>query len=295
MEAAQNKPTFDIKNAINNKLDFPLVETMERLLIAGADPNVKIKGKTIPHIILRRFFNGDMARENISNLFACFELFVQHQRFDVNSFDVDGNAIIHTAAKIKDSQFLRLLMTRCQHILVDLPYKNDDGRAGTTALHIACQELYAENVRVLLEDGRANPNIRDKLYKTPMQTVVEINTLHEDDIFPVKCEIMKLLLDHGGDANSTDFMGHTLLHFCQNIHVCKLLLSSGADPIFQGQCIYMTAIKYADVMSRCEIRDLMVKWVNSQRFRAIYQLLQKKHLPMGTLKLIHDQSLPSLY
>ena len=158
-------------------------------------------------------------------------------------------------------------------------------------MHFACCFGKVEQARLLLEDvRRVDVEARDSRGRTPLfaPIVFYYGSAREN------YDIVAMLISRGCDVMATDIFDCNVLHYCKDPNICRLLLDNGADPLHVDEDGH-TPIQDAHAEGLYEVRDLMVKHVNFPRFRAIYQLLKKKDLPMNTLKAIHSQSHPPLY
>ena len=99
---------------------------------------------------------------------------------------------------------------------------------GKTALHWACDNLYLETIRLLLNRG-ANLEAKDGDGSTPLMIIaVQSESPDEDE----KEIIVKFLLDSGAEANVAENDGNTALHWaCYHKHLgmVQLLLHHGAN------------------------------------------------------------------
>jgi ankyrin repeat protein len=141
---------------------------------------------------------------------------------------------------------------------------------GNTAIHYAAMSRYREDinlVKMLLERG-ANPNIRNWFWQSPLHTAILENFKPPRSLDRLKClldngayvevrdrfghkpihdacnhlypdpKLVKLLIDHGADVNTTTRDKESALHFsCDfrihrenpNVEVVELLLKHGAN------------------------------------------------------------------
>ena len=99
----------------------------------------------------------------------------------------------------RDEMFWRLGHEKSEQLLEDLrkvENVNFQDEEGTSYLHVACINHYAEAVKVLLEMG-ADPNISDNMGFTPISDVI-------GRAFDNNAEILELLLSYGLDINKQE-------------------------------------------------------------------------------------------
>jgi ankyrin repeat protein len=275
---------------------LPPLEKLREFLAAGADPNIIIHdrhdedgGDSFPQIILNSVKSGWYQRGFMGNMLTAFELFVSNPMFDVNALNSSRKAVIHIACELDNPDFLRVIL-RSERVDVNLqsPSSIFDGY---TALHFACCFGKVEQARLLLEDvRRVDVEARESRGRTPLFAPIVFYYGSDRDNY----DIVAMLISRGCDVMATDIFDCNILHYCRDPNICRLLLDNGADPLHADNN-GRTPIENAHMRKLFGVRDLMVKYANFPRFRAIYQLLKKKDLPMNTLKAIHSQSHPPLY
>jgi ankyrin repeat protein len=125
------------------------------------------------------------------------------------------NTVLHFAAR----KGLKDLVVFFLNNKVNVNAKNGDGK---TALHlvIECNESYKNKIcRLLLSNG-AKPNNRDSEGRT--ETMTSLN--HGD------FELLKMLVESGGDVKTRDNLKMSMLHIItQDIRKFEYLVSKGAD------------------------------------------------------------------
>ena len=275
---------------------LPPLEKLREFLAAGADPNIIIRGRhdedggdSFPQIILNSVKSGWYQRGFMGNMLTACELFISNPMFDVNALNSSRKAVIHIACELSNPDFLRAIL-RSERVNVNLQSPSSIFE-GYTALHFACCFGKVEQVRLLLEDvRRVDVEARDSRGRTPLFAPIVFYYGSERENY----DIVAMLISRGCDVMATDIFDCNVLHYCKDPNICRLLLDNGADPLHVDEDGH-TPIQDAHAEGLYEVRDLMVKHVNFPRFRAIYQLLKKKDLPMNTLKAIHSQSHPALY
>jgi ankyrin repeat protein len=134
--------------------------------------------------------------------------------------------ILYDAARGNNIPLLQDLLNAgvSANMIVDTPWD-----CPQPPLFIAIQYSYIEMVKILLEYG-ANPNtLCSIVHKTKINTIHLLGRTHllgaiEDGGIPVeeRIEILRLLVMYGGDINSKDDYGDTLLHYLIYRNTCKL-------------------------------------------------------------------------
>jgi len=122
---------------------------------------------------------------------------------------------------------------------------------GTTALHWAVYRKDLELVQMLLAEG-ANPNIRNDYGATPMSVASE-HGIHS---------IMQALLDAGGDAESPNSEGQTLLMAVArtgNTDTASLLLGKGANVNAKENWGGQTALMWASSQQQPAMVKLLIE------------------------------------
>ncbi|KAM0924753.1 hypothetical protein ACQ4PT_004686 [Festuca glaucescens] len=110
---------------------------------------------------------------------------------------------------------------------------------GNTAFHLAASRGCLESCRFLVEESGIDVNAVSKTGATPM-----FFAAREGNV-----QVMRYLLDHGGDPAMPDEMGSTLLHLAAlqgDCEVVRLLLSKGVpvDPVDHwGAPLHIAAFK----------------------------------------------------
>lgn len=104
--------------------------------------------------------------------------------------------------------------------------KPKDKETGDTRLHL--EVLYGQvfGVRELLEDNKANPNVKNVRKQTPLILAAKVKQGKKN-----AHDIAQLLVDHGAKVDETDDKARTALHYAcmrQTRRMVELLLSKGA-------------------------------------------------------------------
>jgi ankyrin repeat protein len=106
----------------------------------------------------------------------------------------------------------------------DAPVEAVESLDKQTALIFAAKNGYVDCVRVLVEEGKSNPEKGDRFLRTPLHYAC-ING---------HIEVVKYLLSHGVNANAADSSNNTPIHFAAAfgyIKILHLLVEYGsADP-----------------------------------------------------------------
>ncbi|CAF1214985.1 unnamed protein product [Rotaria magnacalcarata] len=117
-----------------------------------------------------------------------------------------------TITSISNSRKLKSIRTK--EFLVQFP--------ANVVLLEATARQDVEEVRSLLKSGKYNPNTANEDGLTPMHQC----SIDNSD------QILRLLIEHGGDVNAKDRDLWTPLHAaatCGHIHICKILIENGAE------------------------------------------------------------------
>ena len=110
------------------------------------------------------------------------------------------------------------------------------GSNGWTALHYAVENMIAESVRWLVENG-ADPNYPDPSGWTPLHLAIDVeaDTARQEYVvtgtFPPAAKLIKLLLRHGANPNARTNKGKTPLMLAQsqgNTEAVQVLKRHGA-------------------------------------------------------------------
>jgi ankyrin repeat protein len=238
------------------------LEEIETLLHDGADPNVlrRYSNDTIPFYILNKVLWNQLHNkiDNDSHWIELLNLFIKHPSFREDIFDTKGYAIIHIAAKLKDPEFLQVILGRQN---IDKMLQTAD-RAQNTALHIACREYQVDNVRLLF----VNPDVANTFGQCPLHLALHTGELRDHNANAV--HIVDILLRRGANPNFRDKRGMSPLHYCENEEDCKNLLAHGAEPLLVNVNGH-NAIQHANSRGHIGVMNLMIMWVDKTRMRTI--------------------------
>src|SRR5438876_3347824 len=131
-----------------------------------------------------------------------------------NAIDAEGTPAVMAATLFANAGMVELLL---QHGADP----NRAGASGTTALMWAVPDL--EKVRALLAHG-ANVNARSETERTPLLVAAS---------YPGTVNVLRLLLDRGGDLRAQDRGGATALSLAvrsADVEVVRFLVERGLDP-----------------------------------------------------------------
>jgi ankyrin repeat protein len=109
---------------------------------------------------------------------------------------MDGNGALHTAAMVKDAQYLRLLLQQAPQLNMR------NLVTGATPLAAAVLAGREEQVRILLNAG-ADSTLSDRVGDTPLHLAAKINAP----------ELALLLLQTGADAKALNQQGRTFQYY----------------------------------------------------------------------------------
>jgi len=149
-----------------------------------------------------------------TGLVKMVKLLLSSGRVDVNKVDRYGRQALHHACENGHDSIVELLLP-----VIDNHDARDD--KGTTPFQYAIKKKHAVVVKMLLESGKIDANIKDNFGRTPLLLAAEGG----------EEAIVKLLLEHGKiDANLKDDLRWTPLLLAaaeKHIAVVKLLEESG--------------------------------------------------------------------
>jgi uncharacterized protein len=200
-----NEKGPDGKTALHIAADRLLEDQSERLLAAGADPNLKDgSGRTALDLALLHPDRIEAAQEaeilvlkGGSTSFSDFAWFSQAARaLDYSSLRYeDGGTPLHQAVARKQKGFVEFLLSRKVN-------PNVRNGAGSAPLHEAVRSGWLEGAEMLLKGG-ADPNVRDGFDNSPLHIA-----LPEEG----RAGGVALLLKYGADPSLKDRNGNTPLH-----------------------------------------------------------------------------------
>jgi hypothetical protein len=133
--------------------------------------------------------------------------------------------LYRAAMERNNAAIIRLLIQRGANV----DAKTDPMRSyevGLTPLHIAVNRNSIENVRALVDTGRAKVNVKSSIGNTPLHVAAE----------DAEHTIVQFLIDRGAHVNVKNSRGWTPLHvaaFSGRTNVVKILLDNGAIPFTQ--------------------------------------------------------------
>ncbi len=115
---------------------------------------------------------------------------------DIGQPGMEGNGALHTAAMVKDAQYLRLLLQQAPQVnMCNLV-------TGATPLAAAVLAGREEQVRMLLNAG-ADSTLSDRVGDTPLHLAAKINAP----------QLALLLLQTGADAKAQNQQGRTFQYY----------------------------------------------------------------------------------
>jgi ankyrin repeat protein/serine/threonine protein kinase len=164
-----------------------------------------------------------------------------------NAKNDDGSTPLHIAAQEGYAEIVKILLERGAD-------PNTENKDGWTPLHIAAKEGHVDVVRVLLERG-AYPNAKNNYGGTPLHIAEQEGHV----------EIVKLLLEHGANPNAKTNGGWTPLYDAAqkgHVEIVKLLLEHGANPNAKATGFYFhdqTPLHIAAQKGHVEIVKLLLE------------------------------------
>jgi len=177
---------------------------------------------------------------------------------------LDNGADIHA----KDSFGITVLETACQIPEFSLSDMEKPSDIDISTIEIIQRDNYDDMIKTveLLLDNGADANTR-VTYKTTSASKTEDQNYEKQFItYPIlyrvvfndQTELVKVLLDHGADANSMLPNGGSMLHLCSargNIEIAKMLIDKGAD--INAICSGDTALSFAERFNHKQLADLL--------------------------------------
>jgi len=180
------------------------------LIDNGADINIKNKNGDTPLLIATK-----------KNYIECCKKLINNN-VNVNYKDSNGNSSLMIAIKNEKIELVKMLIgDSCV---------NEENKSGETPLYLAVINNSIELTKLLVKYG-ANINYK---YKNDGDTII----MKAFDFYNRKKDIIKYLLDKGGNINEKNNEGNTILgDICKNRHSCLLydkdkidfLISHGAE------------------------------------------------------------------
>lgn len=180
----------------------------ERDWVSDGQNRIKNCQKTLDAALIRAVYH--------QNIEGTYEALTQGANPDAEADE--GMHAIHFAALYGNPNLLHLLIR----------FKADTNRlcggSGLSALHCATLMGHATSVRLLLEKGKADPNVVSSLTaRTPLQISVSV-------VRPESVQIGQTLIEHGANIDVMEDKDMTLLHICGNDEaIVKMLVDAGVN------------------------------------------------------------------
>ena len=181
-----------LANKKDEKKQKSLLDSMKKLIDAGADPNVLSKRDEKEETPLHLICNFDS---------TCEELI---------KFLLDNGANPNIKSSRDDTPLLRMFYL-----------KREQGSRSRKVVSKRCLEIMFQH--------KADPNIPNKSGITPFLYLMSSHIYHQ---VKTDIELVKLFLENGADVTSVDFKRNTPLHLAAEkaySEVCKLLIDYKAD------------------------------------------------------------------
>ena len=181
-----------LANKKDEKKKKPLLDSMKKLIDAGADPNVLSKRDEKEETPLHLVCKYDS---------TCEELI---------KFLLDNGANPNIKSSRDDTPLLNMFFL-----------KREQGSKSRKAVSKRCLEIMFQH--------KADPNIPNKSGITPFLYLMSSHIHHQ---IKTDIELVKLFLENGADVTSVDFKKNTPLHLAAgkaSSEVCKLLIDYKAD------------------------------------------------------------------
>lgn len=200
-------------------------------------------------------FGRDCVFENnLSNFFkklfySCRCLRRALVTFFVTAKDESENTLLHFAALSKNVKWTHILLAK------NAPHTGNC--FGYTPLHFAASRKFVEGVKILLNEGGVDPNVKNDRHKTPLHEAA--SSYRTDLSLATQCS--KLLLEKGANPNMQCDWGFVALHLAASSgdpKTTQLLLDRGADAD-QKNMHGITPAQYAEQHKQHECASLLKK------------------------------------
>lgn len=127
-------------------------------------------------------------------------LLLQKKDVDIGSITIEsGEPLLHVACRLKHYDIATML---CDHVDKEMKWE------GKTALHVACEALDADCVRLLLGAGALTSTVTDDSKDTPLHCCFAKG--HMDDT--TLTALVEMLVQYGVDVNARNAQGLMPLH-----------------------------------------------------------------------------------
>lgn len=251
-------------------------DVIDLLLQAGADPNMTdFQGQTALHI-------AALIRPPTAESLKIVDRLIKNRekKADVNAVDHMGRTVLYAATFNEAEDIVKRLLECQPHIEVD---KKETER-GIAPLHLAAWKNLKNITEMLIKQGKARVDVRDKNRDTPLEYAASSNAIH----------VAELLLEAAAAdpsisqnlAKSKRWNGRSPLHVAAAHNaekVGELLISKGAD-VNARDDLDLTPLHYADFRGS----DQFVKLLHQNRPPHIADPPLSKGLTSTELKSVHQ-------
>jgi hypothetical protein len=252
------------------------------LLNHGAPVNRNTTGRNDNYRFHNRTPLGEAVRTRNSTI---VKLLLDHGA-NANQRDAEGFTPLHRASEVPDNAtIIRLLIRKGVNVDAKTRPNVSYWDYELTALHIAAYRNNIENVRTLVDIGKAKVNLKSGEWNTPLHKAIRPSHGTRTGLDE---NIVQFLIDRGAHINVKNNGGRTPLHEAAVLgktKVVKILLENGAIPFIQdsrGLTPYDYLTPYIERMirtwpgERSVLRRMATASINSVRNRTTGQRL---HIP----------------
>ncbi len=219
-----------------------LHDVIDLLLQAGADPNMTdFQGQTALHIAALIRPPNPESLKIVDRLIKNRE-----KKADVNAVDHMGKTVLYAATFNEAEDIVKRLLECQPHIEVDKKEKDRE----ITPLHLAAWKNSKNITEMLIYQGKARVDVRDKNGDTPLEYAASSNAIHVAEL---------LLQAMTSMAKTKRWKKRSPLHVAaahNALQVGELLISKDAD-IHAGDDLELTPLHYAEFHGHDKFVELL--------------------------------------
>ncbi|NXO93116.1 RN5A ribonuclease, partial [Certhia brachydactyla] len=311
-------PSTKAAEALNSELNAAVknrnIKAVLELLEQGADVNSKVESgwtplqtavqtgeKDLVQLLLDRGASLHARKDNGGTAFTeagiagnveILGLLLEHGS-DINDQDINGFTAFMEAAWYGKEEALRFLHSRGAEVnlrRVTSEEKAKLHKGGATALMDACRERHFSTVKILVQEMRADVNIRDNRDRNALIHALKKGSVKKR--YQEAVSIVHFLLEHGVDMKSKDECGKTALILAvemESPELVRALLEKDEidvdDADEEGNTALMVAVEKGDY----EIAKLLCeKGARTDRGNLIAVAKRNRSLSMENLLREHE-------